>query len=247
MRKFILRIIEKLIGARFVEAPKVALVFEEVHLGRFLAHYGVDCVFDVGADRGQYATMLRARAGYKGAIISFEPIPAAAKRLREKAAGDPLWHVEQIALDAEPGEAVFNVMAGSQFSSLHTPRHQEVGIFRELNRVESVIRVEKRTLQEMFKKYETLLRFKRPFLKMDTQGNDLRVAEGAGELLTRFVGIQSELSIKPIYEDAPGYREAIDFYLAHGFELSAFVPNNEGHFPRLIETDCILYNKSAGE
>ncbi|MDF2810086.1 MAG: hypothetical protein K0S56_1117, partial [Microvirga sp.] len=27
------------------------------------------------------------------------------------------------------------------------------------------------------------------------------------------------------------------------FRLSAFVPNNSGHFPRLIEMDCIMFNQ----
>ena len=61
----------------------------------------MDCVFDIGANNGQYAQMLRKYAGYQGRIISFEPIPSAADKIRKLAAGDPLWTVEQIALDEE--------------------------------------------------------------------------------------------------------------------------------------------------
>jgi hypothetical protein len=39
------------------------------------------------------------------------------------------------------------------------------------------------------------------------------------------------------------YRVALDFYQAAGFELSAFVPNNFGHFPELVEMDCIMFNR----
>jgi hypothetical protein len=36
------------------------------------------------------------------------------------------------------------------------------------------------------------------------------------------------------------FRSAITLYEECGFHLSAFVPNNVGHFPQLIETDCIM-------
>jgi hypothetical protein len=38
------------------------------------------------------------------------------------------------------------------------------------------------------------------------------------------------------------FREAIALYESCGFTLSSFVPNNEGHFPILVETDCIMIN-----
>ena len=228
---------------RIIRKGQVALIFEEAHLQRFFKHYTVDCVFDVGANEGQYATMLRQKVGYQSDIISFEPIPAAAEILRQKSRKDPRWHVEQIALDRLPGKATFNVMEGKKFSSLHTPSQAEVDLFQNTNRVAERISVETATLKGIFDKYKKLLDFKRPFLKMDTQGHDLEVAQGAADVLRSFVGLQSELSIKKIYNDIPDYKTVIDYYLSEGFELSAFVPNNEGHFPRLIEIDCIMYNK----
>jgi FkbM family methyltransferase len=55
-------------------------------------------VFDVGANAGQYALLLR-HLGYKKAIISFEPIPDTARKLRKLAAKDKQWFVEEIALE----------------------------------------------------------------------------------------------------------------------------------------------------
>ena len=62
-------------------------------------------------------------------------------------------------------------------------------------------------------------------------------------MLANFVGLQSELAIKKIYEEAIDFREAITSYEELGFVLSAFVPNNQGHFPLLVETDCIMVRK----
>jgi FkbM family methyltransferase len=228
---------------RIVKKSQLAPIFEEVHLQRFFEHYTVDCVFDVGANEGQYATMLRQKVGYQNDIISFEPIPAAAGILRQKSRKDTRWYVEQIALDRLAGKATFNVMEGKKFSSLHTPSQEEVDLFQHTNRVAETITVETATVKHMVDKYKKLLDFKHPFLKLDTQGHDLEVAQGAADVLRSFVGLQSELSIKKIYNGTPDYKTVIDYYVSEGFELSAFVPNNEGHFPRLIEIDCIMYNK----
>jgi hypothetical protein len=78
---------------------------------------------------------------------------------------------------------------------------------------------------------------------MDTQGNDLAVAEGAGDLLREFVVIQAELAIHKLYDDIPDLAQAISFFRHQGFEPSAFAPNNEGTFPILVETDCIFINR----
>jgi hypothetical protein len=82
-------------------------------------------------------------------------------------------------------------------------------------------------------------------LKMDTQGHDLAVAVGAGEELKAFIGLQSELAIVRLYARSPTYQETLDYYASYGFTLSAFVPNNLGHFPRLLEMDCIMFREST--
>jgi hypothetical protein len=71
------------------------------------------------------------------------------------------------------------------------------------------------------------------------------VARGAGESIREFVGLQTELAIQRLYAGTPRYDEALDFYREYGFVLSALVPNNEGTFPYLIETDCIMFRADA--
>ena len=114
----------------------------------------------------------------------------------------------------------------------------------QFSKVEQAIEVQTTTLVSMYEKYQKQLQFNRPFLKMDTQGHDLIIAKAAGDTLKAFVGLQSELSIKRIYQETSYFTEVLEYYNSQGFELSAFVPNNAGHFPRLVEIDCIMYNKS---
>ncbi len=82
---------------------------------------------------------------------------------------------------------------------------------------------------------------------MDTQGYDVKVIRGGIDIISEFVGLQSELAVKGIYADSVDFREALSFYEDCGFDLSAFVPNNAGHFPMLIELDCIMVRSNLSE
>ena len=148
--------------------------------------------------------------------------------------------MEQAALADEGGMRTFHVMAGSEFSSLSEPKTDEVGRFAAMNRPVRSILVATETLAEAYPRLKAQYGFRRPFLKMDTQGYDMSVLRGAGDIIREFAGFQSELSVRRIYEEATDFREALTYYQSLGFDLSAFVPNNAGHFPALIEIDCIM-------
>jgi FkbM family methyltransferase len=165
---------EKAFGVHLVYRGTVAPVFEKDHLYEFFAHFKVDCVFDVGANAGQYANMLRSDVGYQGDIISFEPIPELAQRLRAKAATGRSWFVEELALDEHDGQASFNVMAVDQMSSLHGVSTMGAGLFKRQTQLSRRIEVRTSTIATQLRKYQDKLGFKRPFLKMDTQGMTLR-------------------------------------------------------------------------
>jgi FkbM family methyltransferase len=238
-------IIERAIGARILRPEKVGLAFEEFHLKRFFSHFQFDCVFDVGANAGQYAELLRRRVGFKGLIVSFEPIPDMIEVLRRKAKSDSNWYIEPVALSKTAGQGIFNVMALPEFSSLLSPKHDECNTYTDWNKVIHSIPVMTSTLKIEYLKYKEKLGFSRPFLKMDTQGNDVAVVQSAEETINEFVGLQSELSVKRLYENTPYFNEAISFYQSKGFALSAIVPNHPGHFPYLVETDCIMFRTAA--
>ena len=209
MTNAISKVAGKLMSLRLMDRRRLYTLPEQEHLRRLLSHLEIDCVFDVGANVGQYATMLRRKAGYKGRIISFEPIPEAADAVRRKSRNDPAWTVEQAALADEGGARVFNVMAGSEFSSLSQPKSDEVGRFAAMNRPVRSIMVATETLAEAYPRLKAQYGFRRPFLKMDTQGYDMSVLRGAGDIIREFAGFQSELSVRRIYEDATDFREAL--------------------------------------
>jgi FkbM family methyltransferase len=213
---------------------------EILALRRFLTHFAVDCVIDVGANAGQYAMMLRRDVGFGGTILSFEPNPAVFIALERRAASDPRWHVHNIALSDSDGTASFNIMAASQFSSLNAPVAEQDAIFQSRNIVAQTVDVVTRRLEGLWPELAAKHGALRPFLKMDTQGHDRSVCEGAGAVLRLMMGAQTELAVRPIYAGATDYRAMIDLMAAAGFSPNAFFANNKGHFPLLVEMDGLF-------
>lgn len=235
---------DRALAVRLALAGRVHQYPEVQALRRFLSTFAVDCLFDVGANRGQYAMMVRRDAGYRGLILSFEPNPDIFAQLERHAASDRNWHVFNLALSDFDGTAPFNIMAADQFSSLKAPSAAQDAIFADRNRVTRTLDMQCRRLDTLLPELVAAHGFTRPFLKMDTQGHDLSVCEGAGAAIDRMLGIQTELGVRPIYDGGTGYRAMIDWLAERGFEPSAFFANNKGHFPRLVEMDGMFVNRA---
>lgn len=213
---------------------------EILALRRFFTAFQIDALIDVGANEGQYALSARKDAGFAGHIFSFEPNPDVFAILSRHAARDPKWHVFNMALSDFDGTAEFHIMSAHQFSSIAKPAEQLDPIFRERNRVEKTVQMQCRRLDGLLDALLEPYSLSRPFLKMDTQGHDRAVCEGAGVRLTDMIGAQSELAVRPQYEGAADYRAMIAYLEERGFAPNAFFANNKGHFPLLVEMDGIF-------
>ena len=80
----------------------------------------------------------------------------------------------------------------------------------------------------------------RIFLKLDTQGFDLEVFAGAAGVLDKIVGLQSELSLRPIYEGMPTYLEALQAFQATGFAMTGIYPVTRDPEWRIVECDAVM-------
>jgi FkbM family methyltransferase len=200
----------------------------------------VDCVLDVGANVGQYRNFLRYEVGYEGRIVSFEPIPGNVEILTRQAATDAAWQVESFALGAAPGRSTFNVTAATVFSSFLQPNRDAAVLFHGENEVKDRIEVEVRKLDDVFPELERRFAPKRVYLKLDTQGYDLEVVRGGRAAMSRICGLQTEASVRPIYDRMPDYATTIRELEARGFELCGLYPVASGTFPRLVEFDCVM-------
>jgi FkbM family methyltransferase len=201
--------------------------------------HGVNLVFDVGANTGQFAKSLR-EEGYIGHIVSFEPLAAAREQLLASSRRDSLWEVaSRAAIGSEDGEIEVRVASNSTSSSVLNMLQSHVEVAPE-SRYIGTERVPLRKLDSFAQAY--LRPNSVPFLKIDTQGYEDRVLSGATELLDKTIGVQLEMSLIPLYEGQCLFPEMIDGLKSKGFELWAiwqsFVDENNG---RLLQVDGTFF------
>lgn len=225
---------------RFVRDHSLGVAHGEFQLKRLFALLDVDMVFDIGGNTGQYGMQIRKDIGYRGAMFSFEPMPHAAERIRFAARSDTAWQVKECAVDDVRGRARFNIMAGDQFSSLLAPSKEFEGRFHGQHSVMRTVDVEVITLGDAVTQAPS---FSRGLLKLDTQGTELRLLRGGFDSLSFFPAIQMEVGFQMLYEGEGRYTEVVDQLDEWGYRLSALFPNNQGHFPHLLEMDAVFLRK----
>lgn len=188
----------------------------ECVLKQLLATLRPSAVVDVGANIGQYA-MLAREVGYEGLIVSFEAQSAVQARLLERARHDPRWIVAPpVALGSENGTIEINVSANSVSSSVLPMRD----IHRETAPDSAYVGKETVKLQRLDDLLPSLLSLSGDvFLKIDTQGYEREVLKGASGILGRISAVQLELSLVPLYDEAPTLTDMLEFMQDLGYEL----------------------------
>lgn len=197
----------------------------------------IKCVLDIGANVGQYGDFLRNDVGFSGKIISFEPVRDTYRILRSKTANDNNWTAMNYAIGDADIESEINVMASSRLSSLLEPDQTHHALKNnDIQRKEPVsIRRLDSLSNEIMKCSGGSY-----FLKMDTQGYDLQAFLGARGLWGRIEALQTEMSIIPIYKNAPLFTESIQLFNNQGYWISGMYPVSQSKSLRLIEFDCIM-------
>lgn len=204
-----------------------------------LERFDVDLVFDVGANIGQFASGLR-EVGYKGSLVSFEPLSAAHRTLSRAASRDARWVVHQRgAIGDQDGDIEINI-AGNSFSSSVLPMMEA-----HSSAARGSVYVGSETtpifrLDSVASAY--LSNSCRPFLKIDTQGYESKVLDGAPATLAQLKGILCELSLVPLYEGQHLWMEMIHRIESEGFTLwsiqTAFTDPRDG---RTLQIDATFF------
>jgi len=222
---------------RFLPSSSAAAQFRTM-----LASQGINLIFDVGANVGQYGSELRGHVGYKGRIVSFEPMSAAHKKLSNAAAKDGLWDVSpRAAIGAELGSITINISSNSVSSSVlsilesHTVAEPE----SRYTGSESVPLV---TLDSVVPDYfddKTIA-----FLKIDTQGYESQVLQGAEKTLPRVAGVQLELSLVPLYDGQMLMPELVELMTKFGFDLWGISPTfADPKSGRMLQVDATFFRR----
>jgi FkbM family methyltransferase len=178
----------------------------------------INVVFDIGANEGQFAREIREH-GYIGKIISFEPLTSVRKNLLAFAERDPGWQVhEQSAIGDQDSEIDIHIAGNSVSSSILTMLESHSSAAPGSAYVGSE-RVPIFMLDSIANRYVD--KNSSLFIKIDTQGYEGQVLDGASETLKRAQGILCELSLVPLYHEQQLWRDIVDRLDQKGFMLWA--------------------------
>jgi hypothetical protein len=86
----------------------------------------------------------------------------------------------------------------------------------------------------------------RVLLKIDTQGYERQVLDGAARSLPRLAGLQLELSLVPLYEGEATWLAMIERLARDGFEPRLLIPGYfDRHLVRLLQVDGVFFRVEA--
>jgi FkbM family methyltransferase len=176
---------------------------------RNLRASGFLCVgaVDVGAFAGDWATL--ANSVFDCAVIVVEPQPAQQHALRQLAKLIPI-QVEPVALAETVGEMTF-LLEETNSRLVLDPRPSTDA---------SCVRVRVDRLDSLLDRHADL----RPnLLKLDVQGHEFKVLDGAGSALRQFEVIVMEVSVIRI-GPVPVFHEVIEYMRLRNFRLYDFLP-----------------------
>lgn len=211
---------------------------------RLLSAASVTVVLDVGANDGGYGRALR-RLGYRQRIVSFEPTSAAFSRLERATAGDPRWEAHHLALGDRDGRLDINVAGNDAASSSFLPMLEQ---HVEANPGSAYVATEEVEIRRLDAMWSELLGLagERVFLKLDVQGAEGMVLDGAAGVLGDLVGVQTEMNLAPLYEGQIDYRDVLDRMDDAGFSLVGIIPGFvEPRTGRTLEVDGVFMREDA--
>ncbi len=214
----------------------------DARYANLLHMHGIRQILDVGANTGQYGSLLRPDFGYRGPIRSFERLSGALAALTARAAADPLklWKVApRTAVGAFKGTATIHVAGNSVSSSLlpmqsshESAAPQSIGRGVEeitIGRLDDIVRDQGIPID------------RHVLIKIDTQGYELEVLKGAEETVAAVGVIQAEMSFQPLYGGQPLFDEVYAYFASRGFTVFDIVPGfSDPRSGRLLQVDGIF-------
>ncbi len=203
-----------------------------------LNNLDINMVFDVGANCGQYASGI-IKLGYNGRIVSFEPLSAAHAKLRSLAKSYVQWEVhDRCAIGNDNCQVEINISRNSESSSLlpMLSSHVEAApsskyVAREVTRLFKLDGLSKNYIDQNTKLY----------IKIDTQGFEWNVLDGASDCLHLAKAVQIELSFVSLYESQHLWREIVERMEVLGFDLWLLLPGFSNYeIGRTLQMDAVF-------
>jgi FkbM family methyltransferase len=208
----------------------------ELEIEQLLNSLNINCVLDIGANEGQYAKNIRI-GGYKNRIISFEPVKEPFGKLQKRSLNDLLWEIHNIALGDSVGQAEINISENSVSSSILGIKNSHTDAAPDSKYI-GTQKIEIRTLDSLFN--ELKIEGQKIYMKVDTQGFEKNVLEGAKQSLKSIKAIQLEMSVQPLYDGEDLYYQLSELLYKEGFRLIKIVRGLTKSNGELLQFDGVF-------
>ncbi|HEX8029245.1 MAG TPA: FkbM family methyltransferase [Vicinamibacterales bacterium] len=199
-------------------------------------------LIDVGANRGDFAATVQAHSGLRSAIL-IEPQLELALALSQRFT-DPAIRVANVAVSDAPGSHSFEVLQADSCSSL-LPIRAEAGFNeRQIDvRVKERYDIEVRTLDDVIDSagWTGVI----DLLKVDTQGNELQVINGAQRHLQSVRLLWIEVSFRSLYQGDTLFTDVHQALTALGFRLYSFHEAFRNANRELLQADALFLGPMA--
>lgn len=203
-----------------------------------LDKYKIDLILDVGASDGGFANQIRS-IGYRGRIISFEPISTTFSKLLKKSRKDDSWTALNFALGNKEEEKIINISQNKDSSSFlkMNDNHLHANPNSIYTGSEKVI-VKK--LDSIFNKIKGTS--ESVFIKLDVQGYEKEVLDGGRDSLKSIKGIQIEMSFEELYEGSFLFDDIRKIIENDGFTLCLLESGNRNkETGKLLQVDGVFF------
>lgn len=213
LTKYINNFLDRFLGLRIQPSAERRLASVRAEIIR---KTGVSLVYDVGANKGQWAKAIR-KEGYDHELISFEPSDAYVS-LKKLAARDKEWICENLALSNVEGEVnLFSASNENLSTSILEP--QEI-----LNQgFEIDFSSGKKALATSLDLYRGEKERRKFYLKLDVQGAEALVLEGAKSSLKDCVAIEFESSLLRLYRGESSHYDLAMYLISQNFSPAQIV------------------------
>lgn len=205
---------------------------------KLLQLYDIDLVIDIGANYGQFAKSLL-KNGYQGSILSFEPLQEPWEHLESVSRYYKNWSARKIAVGDRDETKTFNVSAVSASSSFLNMSKSHLNAAPETEYV-GIEQIQVLRLDSIFTEISS--NHRNIFLKIDTQGFENAVLNGARDSLPGIVGLQLEMSLEELYIGETLFQPMYERVVAMGFELCHIEEGlRNSETGKLLQVDAVFY------
>jgi FkbM family methyltransferase len=180
----------------------------------WLQRHSIGTVLDVGANEGQFIKLARVLFP-KASILAFEPNPSLTQSLHDLLPPE-IGVVCQMACGRETGTMPLHLMKFSPATSLLRPTSLRIPDFPAAETQET-IEVKVGRLDSVVRGHPLA---RKPYLlKIDVQGFELEVLQGAVDILPDVSAIVCEVNAVSFYEGQAGFEDIYGFVRQHNFKL----------------------------